>query len=507
MKITTTINRNMFKEYLPSKMALSLQAEVKRSIKSEDLVWGDNDPPRLTELALRVIASRFASSKILDELNCADKHFVLEILPTNLPLRLMVEQLDDGIYWKRRVCDRWKDRTNHVEDYGFNWKRMYMERHVQELVESFTPEGFDIDRVNEMCRLASDYVFKLDLRQLKIIQQVQEEEDLFIAPECFDHIDLSPIISGLKNLTELHIEFGLKHIGSNYKKSLFEMSNEDCKNIGEGVSRAENLKVLHIHQSLIDDSKVMSLLTSMVGNTSLKKFEITNCLISDNGALAIAKYLRGRSNLEELNLSNNKIGPLGIQSLAYVLTQEDTTPIKTLNLKFNSFGHDGFEFLASALIRDIPKVENLNLSCCNLDEESGILLGEMMKRNNVIRELVLSCNRFGEKGGRAIESGMEENKTITHLDLRMTEIPEENMFSISRNLHFNRIRAKKGEKGVLKEMQLIEERLRQEQFEEEIVVVREESIVSRPQTIRSDEQKSQTDQSVTATTEEQHTQQ
>lgn len=113
--------------------------------------------------------------------------------------------------------------------------------------------GFDINVVNEMCRLASDYVYKLDIRQLKMIQPIQEEsEDFVTAPECFDHIDLSPIISGLKNLTELHIQFGIRHIGSNYKKSVFELSNEDCKwvtsvlTIGNEINRNNSKSRLRI---------------------------------------------------------------------------------------------------------------------------------------------------------------------------------------------------------------------------------------------------------------------
>lgn len=253
------------------------------------------------------------------------------------------------------------------------------------------------------------------------------------------------------------------------RSSIFFLSNRlllSLRNIGEGVSGAENLKVLRIHQSAIDDNKVIYLLSNMSENKSLTKLEFSNCLIGDNGAIAVAKYLRDRSNIEELNLCNNKIGESGMEALSYVLTQENSSPIKSLNLRFNAFGNAGLRFLASALIREHPKVEILNLSCCNLDEEAGILLAEMMKRNVLIRELNLSSNRFGDKVGRAIEAGMDANKTITFLDLRMTGIPKKNMVGISKSLHFNRIRARKGEKGVLREMQLMEMRLQEGRGEE-----------------------------------------
>lgn len=80
--------------------------------------------------------------------------------------------------------------------------------------------------------MATDFVSKLDVRELQILQPnvVDDDDDEWsIVPEPKDHIDLSPIITGLKNLTELHIQFGIKNVGSDYKKNWFQFSIQDAR--------------------------------------------------------------------------------------------------------------------------------------------------------------------------------------------------------------------------------------------------------------------------------------
>lgn len=148
MKIPHTINRSVYAEYDASEQAKSLEREKKRRLKAEDSRWDEYHLPNLTELCVRVLVEDFEHRQVLSVLPCNDKNLVLETLPTTLPLPLVTRHLEDGIYWKRKVKDRWKDAANHVEDYGFSWKRMYMEKHVQEVVEAMTPEGNNSLREN-----------------------------------------------------------------------------------------------------------------------------------------------------------------------------------------------------------------------------------------------------------------------------------------------------------------------------------------------------------------------
>lgn len=141
MRIPHTINRNVYAEYEASEEATNLEFEKKRKLKAENARWDETQLPPLTELCIGVIVENFHRRQILSGLPCNDKNLLLETLPTDLPLPLVTKYLEDGVYWKRKVLDRWRDRAIDVQDYGFSWKRMYMEKHVQEVVESTTPEG------------------------------------------------------------------------------------------------------------------------------------------------------------------------------------------------------------------------------------------------------------------------------------------------------------------------------------------------------------------------------
>ena len=141
MRIPHTISLNYFKEYTPSEVAANLITDSKRKIKSENVTWDEFLPPSLKELCVKVIVDNFENRILLKELPLWDRNFLLEILPTDLPLPLVVTHIDNGIYWKRKVQDRWKNESNYCQDYDFNWKRMFLEKHVQEAIEGMTPEG------------------------------------------------------------------------------------------------------------------------------------------------------------------------------------------------------------------------------------------------------------------------------------------------------------------------------------------------------------------------------
>lgn len=53
--------------------------------------------------------------------------------------------IEDEGYWEKCCHNRWS--LCMVSDYGESWKRMYFERHVQELVEQFTPDVSNLQEV------------------------------------------------------------------------------------------------------------------------------------------------------------------------------------------------------------------------------------------------------------------------------------------------------------------------------------------------------------------------
>jgi predicted SprT family Zn-dependent metalloprotease len=54
-------------------------------------------------------------------------------------------------------------QMNDVHNYGGSWKRLYLERHMQEHIENLTPEDFVQSEVESLVDLCSPYVKRLKI--------------------------------------------------------------------------------------------------------------------------------------------------------------------------------------------------------------------------------------------------------------------------------------------------------------------------------------------------------
>lgn len=54
--------------------------------------------------------------------------------------------IEDEGYWERCCKERWS--LCMVTDHGGKWKRMYFEKHIQEIIEQFTPNTSNIQEVS-----------------------------------------------------------------------------------------------------------------------------------------------------------------------------------------------------------------------------------------------------------------------------------------------------------------------------------------------------------------------
>ena len=97
-------------DYAPrcSAETLILPREQNRTLFSENDSWDENIVPDLKILALRAIVSDWERNPILETLpTCEDKDILLEILPTNLPLKLVITEIPYEYYWERASKDRY----------------------------------------------------------------------------------------------------------------------------------------------------------------------------------------------------------------------------------------------------------------------------------------------------------------------------------------------------------------------------------------------------------------
>ena len=190
---------------------------------------------------------------ILDHLLPEHQRKVLDRLSTGLPLAVTANLISDEDYWKRCCTERWQ--VCDISNYGDSWKRMFFERHLENILKCFIPNTTDPNQVLELIPLCKDYVRKLEVDQfLPPVQVDQKEErddlsdtgsDFGFGEVSMHHYDLGVLITALPHLEELHLTYGVKDCGMNFEWNLFNFTHQDCCNLAVAVKMCHNLKVTY----------------------------------------------------------------------------------------------------------------------------------------------------------------------------------------------------------------------------------------------------------------------
>lgn len=340
------------------------------------------------------------NSTILNNLLPKHKSIVLEKISTDLPLKITANLVEDEGYWKRCCKARWQ--ICDVAAYGNNWKRMYFERNLQQIVEHFVPESTDMTEINETLPLSANYVKKLDIRQLlPPVREAPKGPDFDDAsdagseagdePEC-DHFNFGPILKQLPNIEELHLTYGVKDCGMNFEWNLFNFTARDCLLLAQCVAAAKGLKVFRLHRSKVDDDKVRVLISHMLDHPGLTELDLSHNVISDRGARAIGKFLNNHSQLVKLNLCDNDVRHSGAQAIAHALTKNTT--LTDLNIRLNRLGDEGGQAICKALLKNTTLC-NINMASSDLGEPTAAIFSQVVMQNTTLKSVDLSSNRLG----------------------------------------------------------------------------------------------------------------
>lgn len=216
-----------------------------------------------------------------------------------------------------------RKRSNFV-----SWKSLFLERHMQDLVESAQPQYADEDNMEDITTLLSPYIFTLEITQLQAWKPplTWSKEDV---PEVYpiDHINFEPILKRLENIKELDIIYGMKDASEIFEFRLFQISKDDCRNLGRGVLLLKNITVLRLHKSQLRDEQIQALMQGLVKNKTIEELDLSHCVIGDHGALCIAKVVSVHPTLLKLILCDNQIMARGAEG----------TFSKTKNLQYSGF--------------------------------------------------------------------------------------------------------------------------------------------------------------------------
>ncbi|XP_048948075.1 dynein regulatory complex subunit 5 isoform X4 [Canis lupus baileyi] len=306
-----------------------------RRIIAEDPEWSLAIVPLLTELCIQHIVENFQNNPILKQLLPEHQQKVLNHLSPDLPLTVTANLIDDENYWRRCCMQRWP--VCHVARHGGSWKRLFFERHLENLIKHFIPSTTDPAVILDLLPFCRNYVRRLRVDQFLPPVQLPLQpwngelsdsgSEAEMEQPTGDHYQLRDLVAGLSHLEELDLVYGVKDCGMNFEWNLFLFTYQDCHSLAATIKACHTLKTFRLTRSKVDDDKARILIRSLLDHPALEELDLSHNLIGDRGARAAAKLL-SHSHLRVLTLANNQ-----------VLTVNTT--LTSINLSCNHIGLDG----------------------------------------------------------------------------------------------------------------------------------------------------------------------
>ncbi|KAI8429703.1 hypothetical protein MSG28_000270 [Choristoneura fumiferana] len=326
-----------FNTYLAYKPPSNL--EPIRKIVPENFDWDVNHPKSLVVICIEKLSENWMGYPTLDKLITKDRELFLQILDTNVPLQILVDNIKNDIFWKRYYKSKWSDSPVITNDK--RWINVFMEKYYAEILENMNPRQYDPEKVTFLVKLCGPYI------------------------QSLNHISLHAALGSLTNLVELHITFQLRFIGTEYRKDQFQFTNNDAKNLARGLEKCGQLKILRITRSDMNCQRVKYILRGLSDNQNIETLDFSHCKIGDEGAASIAKFMLRHENLRSLILADNVFGPAGVENIAHSLNHLGCS-IRNLDLRLNDrLGSEGIAHIAVTIARGC-NLTSLNISGCGI---------------------------------------------------------------------------------------------------------------------------------------------
>lgn len=82
----------------------------------------------------------------MEKIIAKDREFFLQILNTDVPLNILVDNIKSDIFWKRCYSSKWPDIP--LVPVGKKWINIFMERHFADILENMNPRNYDPEKVS-----------------------------------------------------------------------------------------------------------------------------------------------------------------------------------------------------------------------------------------------------------------------------------------------------------------------------------------------------------------------
>jgi Leucine Rich repeat len=251
---------------------------------------------------------------------------------------ISAQRVHNETFWKRVCLNKYGWTHCHLGDHGMRWKQVYFEKMIRELLEECDGREESIDRIREVIKAASDYIFTIKIQQLP------------------SHINLEELFSHAHNLTRIELCYSVTKIGMQYDRLLFGMKLSDAVSLEKVFKRSSCLTTVILSRNMIDDDLLRLLFVGLEQSSSITHLDLSHNKITDFGVQLLSKILmRDDSVLSTLNISDNLVYREGGRHLGRALSRNSS--LVKLDLRLNTLGDEGCEEICRAMLTNETVLE------------------------------------------------------------------------------------------------------------------------------------------------------
>ena len=235
---------------------------------------------------------------------------------------------------------------------------------------------------------------------------------------------------------------GIKNIPKYLEKNLFiqtlnlggnSLKNEGFDLICKGLNNNISLFNLNISNNDIQENAIRQSL-KRINTTKLYSLNLSNNPILDEGLIILTNSLRHFPELRVIQVSNCGIEFGGFKELLKIL--QSVRRIETVDISKNKLSSNKFDQLKTYFCSF--GIKNLNLSRCQLGDESAYPLGECLLLNETIRKINISNNKISDIGFKSFVYLFKNNTTIESFDCSCNFISNKTVKDFLLNIEDNR---------------------------------------------------------------------
>lgn len=359
----------------------------------------------LLEKCAKVIAANFQKFPVIDGIPTHHRSKVLAKLATDMDITISSKHIHSEEYWKRCCVDGKKWTNCLLSEHGFNWKQLFFEKNLQELLETYDPKLQTLESLVAKIKASQDYMFSLTVTQL------------------LAHPDLSILFDNLRNLSSLSLTYGVKRLRLRYNRSLFGMKLSDAESLAICIQKTPSLCHLSLQSNLLDDDLLEILMVGLKSNNTITHLDLSHNKITDLGVQILSHILGKDSLLTTLNLCNNQIQSEGGRMLGHIMN--DNRSLTSINVRLNRLGDQGGGAIFQGL-KNNSVLTSCDMSSNSLGYEAIIVLADLLRVDTSgLRYLDLSSNDITDDDTEALVKALKANRRLLSFDMRMNMVSKE----------------------------------------------------------------------------------